>query len=66
MTSPRPRLIFVGLPVRESVDMRLTLVSEKIELTVELLMVEMAKLGAFRVLTLMVDMLAVLAATRSV
>ena len=56
MTSPRPRLILVGLPVSDRVDVRVTFVSTMIELTVDTV-----KLGALRVLTLMVDIFAVTA-----
>jgi hypothetical protein len=56
MTLPRPRLTFVGLPRSERVDVSVTFVSTMRELTVETV-----KLGAFRVLTLMVEIFAVVA-----
>jgi hypothetical protein len=50
MTSPRPRSIFVGFPVKERVDVRVNFASMEIVLRVDAI-----KLGAFRVLTLMVE-----------
>ena len=46
MTSPSPRLILVGLPAKERVDVRVTFVS-----ITTVLRVDTTKLGAFRVLT---------------
>ena len=50
MTLPRPRSIFVGLPVRERVDVTVSFVSITIVLTCA-----GVKLGAFKVLTVRVE-----------
>lgn len=43
------------LPRRDRVDVRLNFVSVKTELIVDVLIVDITKLGAFRVLTVRVD-----------
>ena len=54
MTSPSPRFTLL-MPKSVRVDVRLTFVSEKMELMTLAFTVEMTKLGAFRVLTVRVD-----------
>ena len=54
MTSPSPRLTLL-MPKSVSVDVRVTFVSIEMELTFEVLIVDTIKLGAFRVLTVRVE-----------